>query len=361
MEPGGAEVRFHSISHFLSSPQRAHLERSRACRLIPTLVLDAPCAFLVAEGPYLLALTALGTLAVWNLSPSIPKPRSIYPPLNISALLASSATRREPFPSITTSALLPNGTPLVALSTGATFSYDADLASWTRVCEPWWARSDVWEGRRGRHAAASHGGRGIVKNIEGAVNEIVVDEQARRERDGGAADDLSDEESDAEGATAAKEGGDVEMNGAAEKGKGKASAAVDDEGGDELATPVPAAGKKRPTPQGAPASPSGDSDDFRIAVALAHLETRLAAAAALDSPSEYRLFLVQYAKKLADEGLRSKAEELIRELLGPIYQCVSPSLARRGRADPASPARLQQTRKEGGGRVERDRARPRQA
>ncbi|BGP40593.1 HIR complex subunit [Rhodotorula kratochvilovae] len=288
-------------------------------RLIPTLVLDAPCAFLVAEGPYLLALTALGTLAVWNLSPSIPKPRSIYPPLNISALLASSATRRDPFPSITTSALLPNGTPLVALSTGATFSYDADLASWTRVCEPWWARSDAWEGRRGRHAAASHGGRGIVKNIEGAVNEIVVDEQARRERDGGAADESSDEESDAEGAAAAKEVGDVEMNGAAEKGKGKASAAADDEGGDELATPVPAAGKKRPTPQGAPASPSGDSDDFRVAVALAHLETRLAAAAALDSPSEYRLFLVQYAKKLADEGLRSKAEELIRELLGPIY------------------------------------------
>ncbi|GAA6053197.1 hypothetical protein JCM3770_000025 [Rhodotorula araucariae] len=280
-------------------------------RLIPTLVLDAPCAFLVAEGPYLLALTALGTLAVWNLSPSIPRPRSIYPPLNIAALLASAATRRDPHPTITTSALLPSGTPLIALSTGATFSYDAALASWTRVCDPWWARSDAWEGRRGRHAAASHGGRGIVKNIEGAVNEIVVDEQARRERDGGAAaDQSSDDEGDADAAMDGSGAG-----AAADKDKSKAAVAADD---DELGTPVPAPGR-RPTPQGAPAVPTGDGDDFRVAVALAHLETRLAAAAALDSPSEYRVFLVQYAKKLADEGLRSKAEELIRELLGPIY------------------------------------------
>ncbi|GAA5935943.1 hypothetical protein JCM3775_007368 [Rhodotorula graminis] len=300
-------------------------------RLIPTLVLDAPCSFLVAEGPYLLALTALGTLIVWNLSPSIPKPRSIYPPLNISALLSSAATRRDPTPTITTSALLPNGTPLLALSTGATFSYDADLASWTRVCEPWWARSEAWEGRRGRHAAASHGGRGIVKNIEGAVNEIVVDEQARRDREGDLGSDAPSESATEVGdESAAKENGDVEMgedgattglNGAsaaaaAVKGKGKAA------DGDELAspatTPAPTPAK-RPVPQGAPQVPSGDSDQYRIAVALAHLETRLNAAVALDSPSEYRIFLLQYAKKLADEGLRSKAEELVRELLGPIY------------------------------------------
>ncbi|GAA5911337.1 hypothetical protein JCM8208_005225 [Rhodotorula glutinis] len=293
-------------------------------RLIPTLVLDAPCSVLVAEGPYLLALTALGTLTVWNLSPSIPKPRSIYPPLNISPLLSSSATRRDPSPTITTSALLPNGTPLLALSTGATFSYDADLASWTRACEPWWARSEAWEGRRGRHAAASHGGRGIVKNIEGAVNEIVVDEQARREREGDLGSDAPSESATEVGdEPAAKENGDVEMgeNGAAaaaDKGKGKGKAADGDELASPATTPAPTPAK-RPVPQGAPQEPSGDSDQYRIAVALAHLETRLNAAVALDSPSEYRIFLLQYAKKLADEGLRSKAEELVRELLGPIY------------------------------------------
>ncbi|BGP16724.1 hypothetical protein JCM10213_009142 [Rhodosporidiobolus nylandii] len=289
-------------------------------RLIPTLVLDAPCSFLEAEGPYLLAITALGTLTVWNLSPSIPKPRSIYPPLTISSLLASSATRAHPSPVITTSALLPNGTPLLALSTGATFSYDADLAAWARVSEPWWAKkSEAWEGRRGRPVTGrggldAKGSVGIIRQLESAVNEIVVNEQANGE-DG--AEETTDEEDAAspagqgekeKGLAAAGANGDVEMNGAADKGKGKAM-------GDGSPPKPP----KRVVPAGAPAEPTGSSSDFRTAVSLAHLETRMQAAVALDSPNEYKQFLSQYAKRLADEGLRSKAEELVRELLGPVY------------------------------------------
>lgn len=78
----------------------------------------------------------------------------------------------------------------------------------------------------------------------------------------------------------------------------------------------------RPKPDGPAAEPNGTPETYRIALSLGHLETRIKAAQSLDSPHEYRVFLLAYAKKLADEGLRSKAEELIRELLGPIYQCV---------------------------------------
>lgn len=315
MEPDWEEVRSLLFSHRADQP----LTQGNSRRLIPTLVLDAPCSFLVAEGPYLLAITALGTLAVWNLSPSIPKPRSIYPPLSITSLVSSCASRAHPHPEITTSALLPNGTPLVALSSGATFSYDADLAAWTRVCEPWWSRSDAWEGRRaGRHGAASHAGRGIVKNVESAVNEIVVDAQANGE----GADDKDDESTEGgdegeKGEGAAEK--DVEMNGD-EGAKGKEKAEGDD--GEDEGAASRASKRRRSAPQGSPPEPTGSNDDYRTAISLAHLETRLLAAAALDSPSEYRNFLLQYAKKLSDEGLRSKAEELIRELLGPIYQCV---------------------------------------
>ncbi|GAA6039502.1 hypothetical protein JCM8097_009584 [Rhodosporidiobolus ruineniae] len=307
-------------------------------RIIPTLVLDAPCSFLEAEGSYLLALTALGTLSVYNLSPSIPKPRTIYPPLSISPLLASSATRQHPNPTVTTSALLPHGTPLIALSTGATFSYDADLAAWTRLSEPWWARSsEAWEGRRATSARGGHGSfadknsaRGIIRKVESAVNEIVVNELHNGE-DG--AEDTTDEEDEGEAeaevekgkekepatsetenqdAAPTAEGGDVEMNGAASSstsnGKTKASPPAP--------LPRPA---KRLKPTGPPESPTRSSGDFRTAATLAHLETRMQAAVALDSQSEYRAFLVQYAKKLAEEGFRSKAEELARELLGPVY------------------------------------------
>ncbi|KAB5588273.1 histone transcription regulator HIP1 [Ceratobasidium theobromae] len=58
---------------------------------------------------------------------------------------------------------------------------------------------------------------------------------------------------------------------------------------------------------------------WNTALTLGHLESRLAAAQMLDSPTEYKQALLLYAKRLADEGFRSKAEELVKELCGPLY------------------------------------------
>lgn len=55
------------------------------------------------------------------------------------------------------------------------------------------------------------------------------------------------------------------------------------------------------------------------AVTLGHLEIRMRAAVLLDSAAEYKSFLLMYAKKIADEGYKSKGEELVRELYGPVY------------------------------------------
>ena len=52
---------------------------------------------------------------------------------------------------------------------------------------------------------------------------------------------------------------------------------------------------------------------------VGHLESRLAASQLLDSPTEYKQALLLYAKRLADEGFRTKAEELVKELCGPLY------------------------------------------
>jgi protein HIRA/HIR1 len=58
---------------------------------------------------------------------------------------------------------------------------------------------------------------------------------------------------------------------------------------------------------------------WSAALTLGHLETKLHAAKVLDSPAEYKQCLLIYAKKLADEGFRAKAEELVKELFGPVY------------------------------------------
>jgi protein HIRA/HIR1 len=61
---------------------------------------------------------------------------------------------------------------------------------------------------------------------------------------------------------------------------------------------------------------------WSAALTLGHLETRLHSARLLDSPTEYKTSLIVYAKRIAEEGFRGKAEELLKELSGPIYWCV---------------------------------------
>ncbi|THH30555.1 hypothetical protein EUX98_g3630 [Antrodiella citrinella] len=58
---------------------------------------------------------------------------------------------------------------------------------------------------------------------------------------------------------------------------------------------------------------------WNTAMTLGHLETKLHTAKTLNSPPEYKHALSVYAKKLADEGFRAKAEELVKELFGPTY------------------------------------------
>ncbi len=55
------------------------------------------------------------------------------------------------------------------------------------------------------------------------------------------------------------------------------------------------------------------------ALTLGHLETRMHACVLLDSGQEYKTNLLLYAKKLADEAYQGKAEELVKEMYGPVY------------------------------------------
>lgn len=58
---------------------------------------------------------------------------------------------------------------------------------------------------------------------------------------------------------------------------------------------------------------------WEAALTLGHLETRLHATKVLESPIEYKQALLVYTKRIAEDGFRAKAEELIKELFGPLY------------------------------------------
>lgn len=219
-----------------------------------------------------MAITSLGTVHVWNTSLA----KVVFPSLSLSTLLTSSSTATEPHPMITTSAILPNGAPLIALSSGSTHSYDVDLASWIRLSDTWWSKgSDFWENRRGKAVTS---GRGVIRGIESAINDIVVDSALDMN-----VDDSDDSEAD----------------------------------GDETST------RRKTIPEGTPVEQVGKQEMFRTAVSLGHMEVRMKGAVALESAAEYKVFLSTYAKKLAEEGFRNKAEELIKELLGPVYLYVA--------------------------------------
>lgn len=271
-------------------------------RLFPNIVLDSPCAFLVAEGQFLMAITARGSLTVYD----VIKVAAVVPQHNLTSLLKSAAHDSVTTPTVTSAGLQPNGIPVLALDSGASFAYHHSLSAWSRLSELWWREnSDAWGDPR---AYSSVGGKGAVLTIEAAIDAIAGKGKHRAGQDG---DD---------------------------------SIIIDGEEGDRPAK------RARIELVGEEKAPLGKEETFRFAVTLAHLETRLHAAELLKSSAEYKANLLTYAAKLAEEGLTSKATELINELLGPKYLSVKSRLAKsdvaQACADVSHCRRLQQPKQE---------------
>jgi len=161
----------------------------------------------------------------------------VFSPISVLPLLNSS-----PNCTILSTAVRPNGAPIIHCSNGVAHSYDPALSTWIKLSERWWSEgSDVWQGRQRGNNQMS--GRSVLVTIESAI---------------GSTDDTTSAE------------------------------------------------KLRPP-------------WWNTALTLGHLETRLHAAKVLDSPQEYKQALLVYAKKISDEAFKGKAEELIKELYGPVY------------------------------------------
>ena len=69
----------------------------------------------------------------------------------------------------------------------------------------------------------------------------------------------------------------------------------------------------------APEQNEGKPKAFRAALTLGHLETRIAASLMVGSGEQWRGTVVDYARRLAEERYVERAEELIRELAGPVF------------------------------------------
>ncbi|KIM52494.1 hypothetical protein SCLCIDRAFT_1223695 [Scleroderma citrinum Foug A] len=196
-------------------------------RIMPTIMLGAPCAMIDGCKSSLLLITISGQLSSIN----VKSQTACFPPTSIRPLLEPTNSK------VLTTAVRPNGAPILQLSSGVAYTYDAQLFQWVKISDRWWSEgSDVWQGRQ-------RVTKDVVASIENAITSN---------------------------------------------------------------TDEPSAHKERPK-------------WWNTALTFGHLESKMHAARALDSPTEYKQALLLYARKLAEEGFRSKAEELIKDLFGPVY------------------------------------------
>lgn len=171
----------------------------------------------------------------------VKKTRANFAPTSVRPLLLSpNSSAGGTTVTIASLVARPNGSPIVCVTSGVTYSFDSNLCSFVKLSEPWWAEgSDAWSSRP-RNSSTQ---QAVVASIENAISDRI--------------------------------------------------------------TPSPGT-TQRPT-------------WWTSALTLGHLESKLHAARVLESSVEYKQILLVYAKKIADEGFRNKAEELIKDLFGPVY------------------------------------------
>ncbi|KAH8693261.1 histone transcription regulator HIRA, WD repeat superfamily [Talaromyces proteolyticus] len=254
-------------------------------RLVSALVLEAQPVMLESHGPWLLCITAVGMCYVWNVkSLSSPHPPVSLQPVLDAALHAQTA-QAILAPAITGARINSEGRIVVALSNGEGYIYSSSMYTWQRVSEAWWAvGSQYWN-----TTDASVGNLQSLSNQNG--------DDSKTKISAGIIPFL-------ERSTTSE----TLLRGRAYFLQRLIKVLLSREG----------------------------YESFESSVSIAHLENRMAAALSLGAKEEFRLYLSMYAKRIGAEGLRSKVEELLKALVGGIFE-----------DEDDIPQRLSQNEKEG--------------
>ncbi|PYH89436.1 putative histone transcription regulator Hir1 [Aspergillus ellipticus CBS 707.79] len=238
-------------------------------RLVSALVLEAQPVILECNGPWILCISAVGMCYVWNVKHlSSPHPPFSLQPV-LDAAIHTLGAHPTATPTITNARINSEGRVVVALSNGEGYSYSPSMYTWQRISESWWAvGSQYWN------------------TTDTPVGNLQSTD--------------SQHDPDAKAAVAAGIVPFLERNTTNETLlRGRAyflqrliKVLLSREG----------------------------YEGFESSVSIAHLENRLAAALSLGAKEEFRLYLSMYAKRLGAEGLKMKVEELLKGLIGGLFE-----------------------------------------
>ncbi|KAL4879489.1 Hira-domain-containing protein [Aspergillus karnatakaensis] len=239
-------------------------------RLVSALVLEAQPVILECNGSWILAISAVGQCYVWN----VEQLSSPHPPISLQPVLDAAihtlGAHPTAAPSITNARINSEGRVIVALSNGEGYAYSPSLYTWQRLSEPWWAvGSQYWNTTEAP-----------VGNLQSA-SDTSQDTEAKRAVSAGIIPFLERNTTN-----------ETLLRGRAYFLQRLIKVLLSREG----------------------------YESFESSVSIAHLENRLAAALSLGAKEEFRLYLSMYAKRIGAEGLKSKVEELLKGLLGGVFE-----------------------------------------
>ncbi|KAK4695387.1 protein HIRA/HIR1, partial [Lecanoromycetidae sp. Uapishka_2] len=238
-------------------------------RLLNALVLESQPVILDCQDQWLLCVTAAGLCYVWNMK-SLSSP---HPPVSLAPILdiAVHSLQDHPTraPAITGARLNSEGRIVITLTNGEGYAYSPTMYVWQRLSELWWmVGSQYWNSldssvgnlrstsALGNGTSSSNVSAGVIPFLERTTTNEVL-------------------------------------------ARGRAQF---------LSRLV----KQLLSREG--------FEGFESGVSIAHLENRIAAAMMLGAKDEFQVYLYMYAKRLGAEGLKLKVEELLRGLLGGIFE-----------------------------------------
>ena len=238
-------------------------------RLINAMVLESQPVILECQDQWLLCITAAGMCYVWDMK-TLTSP---HPPVSLAPILdiAVHSMQDHPTkaPAITSARLNSEGRIVVTLTNGEGYAYSPTLYAWQRLSELWWmVGSQYWNSTDssvgnlkstsalGNDTSSSNVSAGVIPFLERTTTNEVL------------------------------------ARGRAQFLNRLVKQLVSKEG----------------------------FEGFESAVSIAHLENRIAGAMMLGAKDEFQVYLYMYAKRIGAEGLKMKVEELLRGLLGGIYE-----------------------------------------
>ncbi|GEQ66401.1 hypothetical protein JCM33374_g64 [Metschnikowia sp. JCM 33374] len=235
-------------------------------RMLPPIIMGAPISFLESKNQYLMAVTSIAEVYVWDLDKKkihMKSPSSLAALLDLNSKLQENTLSKSD--NITMCSITSKGVPVITLSNGSGYIYNIDMEVWQTVTEAWWAfGSHYWDSITDEKVSAvsdssrssgDRDGSSIISMLEHKTNEELL----RKSR----------------------------------SGRGKLFNKIS---------------KNMMMKEG--------FENLENTVSLSHLENRILCCEILGEQEDFKDFIITYTNRLCELGLQAKLYEICEGILG---------------------------------------------